>query len=536
MHSRNRFTRLMGIALALACVTAQLPAATGHALNGRVVDADGDALGGVFVTARDPTSGIETTVYSDAEGHFALPRSVPAGTTVRAHHARLEDASITLETTTPLPLELAPASARDPLLRASTAAWFAPIPDDDTKREFLLNCASCHEIAAGRIYKDGKLRDHARWVEGITMMKALDAYAVIPPDFDTETYAGWLARQFTPAAVADRQPQPFADPALAGEHVVITEYPVPEATELPHDLVFGPDGRVWITAFWTSAMWAMDPATGRVEHFDVNDRPDTVAQVRALEFDRAGRLWIVNGGTSSVVRLDPRTREFRTFEVGMYPHDLVIDSRGDIWVNDYFAKQERIARMAAADGKVSVFPLPSANLPASAGLPLSYGLQVDAADRLWSTQLAANTLARYDIHTGESKLYAMPDANVGPRRTAIGLDGKVWIPEFNTGRLTSFDPATERFETFDLDEDAAGIYDVAVDPRSGDVWLAAALASELVRFDVRSRRFTRYPLPTEPAYMRHLAIDPATGDVWSAYSSLPTAVPKVVRLQRRAAP
>jgi hypothetical protein len=34
--------------------------------------------------------------------------------------------------------------------------------------------------------------------------------------------------------------------------------------------------------------------------------------------------------------------------------------------------------------------------------------------------------------------------------------------------------------------------------------------------------------------MRHLAIDPDTGDVWIAYSSLPTAVPKVVRLQRAA--
>lgn len=534
VHTGRHRPGLAGAAFAVAMLAAPPAGAAEATLTGRVIGAGSTPLGGVFVTARDPATGIDTTVYSAADGRFALPRSMARGTTVRAHHARLEDATVTLDATPSAPLELAPAPARDPLRFASTAAWFAPIPDDDTKREFLLNCASCHEIAAGRIFKDGKLRDHARWVEGITMMKALDAYAVIPPDFDTGTYAGWLARQFTPDAVVSRQPQTYADPALADEHVVITEYPVPDQTELPHDLVFGPDRRVWITAFWTSAMWALDPATGRVEKFDVNDRPDTVAQVRALEFDRAGRLWIVNGGTSSVVRFDPRTREFSTFEVGMYPHDLVIDSHGDIWVNDYFAKQERIARVAAADGKVSVFPLPSANLPASAGLPLSYGLQVDAADRLWSTQLAANTLARYDIRTGESKLYAMPDANVGPRRTAIGLDGKVWIPEFNTGRLTSFDPTTERFETFDLDEDAAGIYDVAVDPRTGDVWLAAALASELIRFDVRTRRFTRYPLPTEPAYMRHLAIDPATGDVWSAYSSLPTAVPKIVRLQRRA--
>lgn len=33
--------------------------------------------------------------------------------------------------------------------------------------------------------------------------------------------------------------------------------------------------------------------------------------------------------------------------------------------------------------------------------------------------------------------------------------------------------------------------------------------------------------------MRHLAIDAQTGDVWSAYSSLPTALSKIVRLRRR---
>jgi len=361
---------------------------------------------------------------------------------VTVHHTRFEAATQTVEPDSATPLEFRLQPAADPMLHASTAAWFAPIPDDDRKREFILNCASCHEIAAGRIFKDGTLRDHARWIEGIALMKALDAYAVIPPDFDPERYAAWLAQHFSPEEVATRLPQPAADPALATEHVVITEYPVPVATELPHDLVIGPDRRVWVTAFWTSRMWAMDPATGTFEHYEVNNDPKTIAQVRALEFDRQGRLWLVNGGTSSVVRLDPATRKFETYQVGMYPHDLVIDSAGDIWVNDYFAQKESVASVAAADGKVTVHALPSANLPASAGIPLSYGMQIDSEDRLWATQLAANTLARFDIRTGESKLYPLPDRNVGPRRNAIGLDGKIWIPEFNTGRLTSFDPAT----------------------------------------------------------------------------------------------
>jgi virginiamycin B lyase len=523
-----------GLALALGLTGAQtLARATDPSLVGRLVATAEAPVAGVFVTARDLDTGIETTVYTAADGSFRFP-VLPVGPyAITAHHARLESATIDVRVgAAQAPLELRVAPGRDPLRYATSAAWFAQVADDDRKREVLLNCASCHEFSATRIYKDGKLRDHAKWVEAITLMKSLDVYAVIPPDFDTERYAAWLAAQFTPETVNALVPQATADPARATERAVITEYPVPQPNELPHDLVIGPDRRICVTAFWNSRMWAMDPATGKFDVYEVNDEPQTVAQVRALEFDRNGKLWLVNGGTSAVVRLDPATRKFDTFKVGMYPHDLVIDSHGDIWVNDYFSKTERIARVSAVDGKVSVFPLPSAKLPASAGVPLPYGLQVDAHDRLWSTQLAANTLAMYDIPSGRSKLYQMPDSNVGPRRTAIGLDGKVWISEFNTGRLTSFEPATEKFETYATGTSGAGIYDVAVDARTGDVWLAAALASELIRFDVKTHQFTHYPLPTEPAYMRHVQVDAETGDVWSAYSSLPTAVPKVVRLQR----
>ena len=499
---------------------------------GQVRDGSDAALPGVFVTAREAQSRREVTVYTNAEGRYALKLSGTGEWTVRAHHARLKDVE------KPLPahggtLDFTLMPAADPRVGATTAAWFAHVPDSPEKREFILNCASCHEISHSRIFKDGVLRDHAGWVAGITLMKALDAYSVIPPDFGTEQYARWLAEQFSADKVEKVEAQPFAAAELAAEDVVITEYAVPVASELPHDLVVGPDGQIWITAFWTNEIWAMRVKEGTFTHYAVNDEKDVVAQVRALEFDRQGKLWLVNGGTSSVVRLDPETRQFQTYKVGMYPHDIVLDSAGNAWVNDYFAKEERIARVDARDGKVTVIPLPSTPRPASEGVPLSYGLQVDAKDRLWSTQLAANTLIRYDTASGDARTYAMPQANSGPRRTAVGPDGRIWIPEFNTGFLACFDPETEKFERFDTGLGASGVYDVVVDMGSGDVWLGAALASELIRFDARTRRFTHYPLPTEPAYMRHLAVDAATGDVWTAYSSLPTAVPKIARLSRR---
>ena len=247
-----------------------------------------------------------------------------------------------------------------------------------------------------------------------------------------------------------------------------------------------------------------------------------------------GAGWeILTGGTKSVVRLDPKTRKIRTYPIGMYAHDIVLDSKGSAWFNDYFSKPERVGNLNPVTGKVTIYALPSANLPDSAGKPLPYGLHIDAKDRLWATQMAGNTLVRFDTRNIEMKLYKMPEAISGPRRSDIGVDGSIWIPEFDTGYLTRFDPDTETFERFNLGNSAIGPYAAAVDPRGGAVWITGSLDSSLLRFDTKTHAVERYPLPTEPAYTRHVVVDAKTGAVWSAYSSLPTAIPKIVRLDRR---
>ena len=125
----------------------------------------------------------------------------------------------------------------------------------------------------------------------------------------------------------------------------------------------------------------------------------------------------------------------------------------------------------------------------------------------------------------------MPAENSGPRRPGLAPDGSLWIPEFNTGHITRFDPESKTFERVSLGLPTMGAYDVEVDQASGVVWTTGSLDSSLFRYDPKSGRKDRIPFPTEPAYTRHLAVDPATGDVWSAYSSLPPAAPRVVRVQ-----
>lgn len=502
------------------------------AVTGQIVS-DGTPVAGAMVTAINEATGLRTTVFSDAAGGFRLPVSPGDYDLLVRGAGRLAEVDNLSVGTDPLALGVLSIEP-DPefLARVPSARWLDLLPDGDMKREFILNCTSCHEIDAARILVDGKPRTVAQWQEAFQMMRAIDEYNILPPDFDDNTYAAWLAQYLSAERIDTITPVSPANPeALA--HIVITEYPLPMEGSLPHDLVVGPDGRIWITAFFYDLIWALDPESGAIETFKIrDDGAEGWGQTRALVFDRQGYLWIILGGTHELVRLDPRSGEFKTYDVGMYAHSLALDSRGRVWINDYFARQERIGVFDPANETVRHINVPSANLSDAEGLPLPYGLQIDSQDRLYSTQLAANTLVLYDIPSGAAKLYQMPASNSGPRRPAIGTDDRLWVPEWNTGHLTSFDPRTETFTRYAIGSSALGAYDAEVDRRTGEVWVTGALAASMLLFDPDRETTLEIPLPTNPAYTRHLAVDPRTGDLWSAYSSLPPAEPLVVRIQR----
>lgn len=498
-------------------------------VHGTVRSADGSPAAGAIVTLKEPGSGIEHSVFAGADGEFRFKLAGKPGWMLRARLPGHGPATLALPEKGEGGVTLALATDPNPHLAAPSSQWLAQLPDGDMRREFILNCGTCHGIAASRVLVDGKPRDKAQWLEAIAAMRAMDAYSVIPPDFDDDAYAQWLASGWRDETVRKVESASPIDPSLA-PRVEITEYPYPTATELPHDLVVAPDGRIWVTGFFEGDMLVLDPATGSTRRYPVNGgKPG--GDVRALKFAPDGALWVVLGGTRSLVRLDIETGETRTFPAGMYAHDVELDSAGRPWLNDYFGKPERLARLDPETGETSLFGIDAPQLDARQGKPLPYGLQIDADDILWGSQLAANTLFRLDPATARSETFKMPAPNSGPRRLALGKDGTIWIPEWNTGYLTGFDPKTRAFTRHRLGPPTIGAYDAEVDPRSGIVWITGSLANTVIRFDPATRKVDTIPLPTDPAFMRHIAVDPRNGDVWATYSQLPASTPKIVRLR-----
>ncbi|MFK7828660.1 MAG: hypothetical protein AB8B57_02665 [Congregibacter sp.] len=492
-----------------------------------VTDMDGSPLGGAMISVRvDENRRI--TRFTDASGRIdlsELPAS-DASLSISFPGKKLHQ----LRKSTPAGA-LALADDEEYRRHLPSNQWLELLPTEDPrKREFTVNCGTCHEVAHDRITVDGVPRTKDQWLAAIAMMRAMDAYEVIPPDFDDDAYSAWLAEHFDAEAIETLTPQIPSDLDQLSQ-IEITEYALPESGSLPHDLVTGPDGRIWITAFFYDELWALTPSSGAIERFPVDTRPDVNAQPRALEFNDEGILWLVNGGTESVLRFDPMTGAYREISVGMYAHSIDLGPAGEVWVNDYFAAQERVAKVDPVDDSVTLVPVPEARRPASEGLPLPYGLQVDSYGRVYSTQLAANTLVRYDSRDGSADLWEMPAENSGPRRPGLDPSDGLWIPEFNTGHIALFSPETQEFSRVKLGDPSTGLYDVEVNQANGDVWTTGSLASTLIRYVPATGEILTVPLPTEPAYTRHIAIDEDTGDVWTAYSSLPAAEPQVVRLR-----
>jgi len=168
------------------CAAIASPAlAASGAIAGKIVD-NGVPVGGAKVTARALSSEIETTRFSCGDGTYAFDRLMPGsyeievkvpGKTAASRPRLIEDLSVAHADFQLLP---------DPDYTRSvpSAHWLSLLPEGEMKREFLLNCASCHEIGHSRVLRDGKPRTSADWLDAIAMMRAIDVYGLTPPDFD----------------------------------------------------------------------------------------------------------------------------------------------------------------------------------------------------------------------------------------------------------------------------------------------------------------------------------------------------------------
>jgi virginiamycin B lyase len=290
----------------------------------------------------------------------------------------------------------------------------------------------------------------------------------------------------------------------AGRRAVVREYRVP-AGSAPHDVAPASRGRVWYTAQGAGELGRLDPATGKVERVSLGEGSAPHGVIVGPD----GAAWVTDGGLNAIVRVDGNTLAVRRFPL---PGDAysnlntaTFDRRGVLW---FTGQSGYYGRLDPASGRVDVFEAPRGEGP--------YGITTTPRGDVYYASLAGSHIARINTSTGRASVLEPPTEGQGARRIWSDSRGRLWISEWNAGKLGMYDPAGDSWREWRLPGPNPQPYAVYVDERD-QVWLSDFGANALVRFDPDTERFTRFSLPSEPADVRQLLGRP--GEVWGAESA-----------------
>jgi virginiamycin B lyase len=286
----------------------------------------------------------------------------------------------------------------------------------------------------------------------------------------------------------------------------VREYPVPAGSR-PHDVAPARDGGVWYTAQGSGELGWLNPKTGRVREVPLG--PGSAPHGVIVGPD--GAPWITDGGLNAIVRVEPRTRRVRRFPLpaagaAANLNTATFDRRGVLW---FTGQRGLVGRLDPKVGRVRVFSAPRGEGP--------YGITTTPRGAVYFASLAGSYVGRIDTRSGRITVLQPRRRGQGARRVWSDSRGRIWISEWNAGRVGVYDPARRRWGEWRLPGPSPQPYAVYVDNRD-IVWLSDFGANAIVRFDPRTQRFTQIRLPSSPANVRQLLGRP--GELWGAESGV----------------
>jgi virginiamycin B lyase len=286
----------------------------------------------------------------------------------------------------------------------------------------------------------------------------------------------------------------------------VREYPVPAGSH-PHDVAPARDGGVWYTAQASGELGWLDPKSGVTRRIPLG----AGSAPHGVIVGPDGAPWITDGGLNAIVRVDPRTRRVRRFPLpgrSGYANlnTATFDRRGILW---FTGQSGLYGRLDPKTGRLRVFAAPRGTGP--------YGITTTPRGAVYYASLAGSYVGRIDVRTGRATVLRPPTRNQGARRVWSDSRGRIWVSEWNAGKLAMYQPARRRWREWRLPGRAPQPYAVYVDERDV-VWITDFGANAIVRFDPRTQRFTQVRLPSAGAEVRQLL--GRRGELWGAESGV----------------
>lgn len=295
---------------------------------------------------------------------------------------------------------------------------------------------------------------------------------------------------------------------------VIEEFPVPSGSH-PHDVAPATDGTIWYTAQGSGELGQLDPSTGDTYHIHLGNGSAPHGVIVGPD----GAPWITDGGLNAIVRVDPSTKETKIFSL---PADnsyanlntATFDQSGILW----FTGQNGIyGRLDPTTGHIKTFSSPKG--------PGPYGISTTPDGDVYFASLAGSYIARIDLETGNVTVLEPPTPDQGARRVWSDSINRIWVSEWDSGKLGVYDPNTKTWKEWQLPGENPLPYAVYVDEHD-KVWISDFASNSFLRFDPMLESFEEFKLPSKDAKVRQILGSP--GEVWGAESG----TDKLVRVQK----
>jgi virginiamycin B lyase len=283
----------------------------------------------------------------------------------------------------------------------------------------------------------------------------------------------------------------------------VREFDVPQGSR-PHDVAPGPNGLVWYTAQATGELGRLNPRTGATHHIPLGEGSAPHGVIVGPD----GAPWITDGGLNAIVRVDPESERVKRYPlpIGTYANlnTATFDGDGFLWFTGQAGVYGRVDPDA---GAVEVWESPRGEGP--------YGIATTPDGGVYYASLAGSHIARIGRRRGGSTTIEPPTEGQGARRIWSDSGGRLWVSEWDAGRLGMYDPPNSRWREWELPGDNPQPYAVYVD-ENDIVWVTDFGANAIQRFNPQTERWRTIDIPTPGAEVRQLL--GRHREVWGAES------------------
>jgi virginiamycin B lyase len=414
--------------------------------------------------------------------------------------------TVTIPADKPQKIDVKLAKTKNLAAQLTNLEWMLSVPGSDEQKRALTGCTNCHSVQRilnsvhdaeeflDVIKRMATYSNNSLSIKPQIRAESRDINAFVPNAEKVAAYFASINRsQGQPAWPLKTLPRVSGD----GTKVVITEYDLPDQTIQPHDVLVDADGIAWHSDFSGQILGRLDTKTLQHKSYQVPlQREGWPTGALDLEADPQGNLWLGLMFQHGAAKFDRKTEKFEMIKLPadmikpdsqqamVGPQNWTVDNK--LWMQD--PARRGIYRRDMTSGKTELFE----PFKGTRGSP--YSIFSDKENNIWFLNFGGESIGKIAAKDGKITLYPTPTQRSRPRRGRIDDEGRIWFAEFAGERIGMFDTKTERFQEWEVPGKFYAPYDAALD-KNGNLWTGGMNADRILRMNVETGKFTEYQLP-----------------------------------------